>query len=103
VRVDGQKPDIRRERRTSGLLTAKSISIKDAERRSGDRARKAAELTPGDLPGVPYNRGLRLSRGDLTTGQKSAEGIVCAEQRECSGGLKSLWRPDEGRYIQRRR
>jgi hypothetical protein len=29
--------------------------------------------------------------------------VVCAEQRECSGGLKSLWRPDEGRYIQRRR
>jgi hypothetical protein len=76
VRVDGQKPDIRRERRTSGLLTAKSISIKDAERRSGDGARKADELTPRDLPGVPYSRGLRLSRGDLTTGQKSAEGIV---------------------------
>src|SRR6266705_2239123 len=40
--------------------TAKSISIKHAERRSGDCARKAAELTSGDLPGR----------------QKSAEGIV---------------------------
>src|SRR6266566_3858951 len=49
VRVDGQKPDIRRERRTSGQRTAKSISIKGAKRRSGDCARKAAELTPGDL------------------------------------------------------
>ena len=49
VRVDGQITDIRRERRTSGLLTAKSISIKDAKRRSGDCARKAAEITPGDL------------------------------------------------------
>jgi hypothetical protein len=60
ARVDGQKPDIRRERGRSGLLTAKSIFIKHAERRSGDCARKAAELTSGDLPG----------------GQKSAEGIV---------------------------
>jgi len=52
VRVDEQKPDIRRQRRTSGLLTAKFISIKDAKRRSGGCARKAAELTPGDLPCV---------------------------------------------------
>src|SRR5215510_9235269 len=49
VRVDEQKPDIRRQRRTSGQLTAKSISIKCAKRRSGDCARKAAELTPGEL------------------------------------------------------
>ena len=33
----------------SGALTEKSISIKDAERRSGGGARKAAELTSGDL------------------------------------------------------
>jgi hypothetical protein len=45
VRVDGQESDIRRKRRTSGRLTAKSISIKDAKRRSGDCAQKAAELT----------------------------------------------------------
>src|SRR5271170_980726 len=49
MRVDGQEPGTRRERRTSGPLTAKSISIKDAKRRPGDRARKATELTPGDL------------------------------------------------------
>ena len=49
MRVDGQKPDMRRERRTSGRLTAKSTSIKDAERRSGDCGRKAVELTPGEL------------------------------------------------------
>ena len=47
-----KKSDTRRQRRTSGRLTAKSISIKCAKRRSGDCARKAAELTPGDLPGV---------------------------------------------------
>ena len=49
MRVDGQEPDTRRERRTSGQLTAKSISIKDAERRSGGCAQKTVELTPGDL------------------------------------------------------
>ena len=49
VRVDGQEPDTRRQRGTSGQLTAKSISIKGAKRRSGDCAQKAAELTPGDL------------------------------------------------------
>src|SRR5437764_2952897 len=49
VRVDGQEPGTRREGRTSGPLTAKSISIKDAKRRPGDGARKATELTPGDL------------------------------------------------------
>ena len=52
MRVDEQEPNIRRERRTSGQRTAKSTSIKDAERRSGDCARKAVELTPGDLLGV---------------------------------------------------
>ncbi len=60
ARVDEQEPDMRRERGTSSQATVKSISIKHAERKSGDCARKAAELTSGDLPG----------------GQKSAEGIV---------------------------
>ena len=46
VRVDGQEPDIRRQCRTSGQLTAKSISIKGAKRRPGDCARKAAEIYP---------------------------------------------------------
>ena len=49
MRVDGQKPDIRRKRRKSGQRTAKSVSIKGAKRRFGDCAWKAAELTPGDL------------------------------------------------------
>ena len=49
VRVDGQEPDIRRQCRTSGQLTAKSVSIKGAKRRSGGCARKTTELTPGDL------------------------------------------------------
>jgi hypothetical protein len=49
VRADGQEPDTRRERRTSGQLTAKSISIKDAKRKSGGCAQKAVELTSGGL------------------------------------------------------
>ena len=49
MRVDGQKPSIRRKYRTSVLLTAKSVSIKGAKRRLDDYAWKAAELTPGDL------------------------------------------------------
>ena len=72
VRVDGQKPNMRRERRTSGQLTAKFISIKGAKRRFGDCAQKAAELTPGDLFRVASateaaerqpDRGAEVSRG----------------------------------------
>ena len=74
MRVDGQKPDIRRERRTSGQLTAKFISIEGAKRRFGDCARKAAELTPGDLLRVASateaverqsDRGAEVSRGHI--------------------------------------
>jgi hypothetical protein len=74
VRVDGQKPGIRRERRTSGQLTAKSISIKGAKRRLGGCAQKAAELTPGDLLRVAsatevverqLDRGAEVSRGHI--------------------------------------
>jgi hypothetical protein len=74
VRVDEQKPDIRRQCRTSGRLTAKSISIKGAKRRSGDCAQKAAELTPGDLLRVASateaverrpDRGAEVSRGHI--------------------------------------
>ena len=75
MRVDGQEPDIRRQRRTSGQRIAKSISIKDAKRRSGNCARKATELTPGGLRRVPRSE-LREPRGDLTAAQKSAEGIL---------------------------
>ena len=74
MRVDGQKPDIRRQCRTSGQLTAKSISINGAKRRFGDCARKAAELTQ-EICSVSLRR-LRLSRGILTAEQKSASGIL---------------------------
>ncbi len=75
MRVDGQEPDMRRKRRTSGRLIAKSISIKDAKRRSGNCARKATELTPGDPRRVPSVE-LRKSRGFLTVARKSADSII---------------------------
>ena len=74
MRVDGQIPDIRRQCRTSGQLTAKFISIKGAKRRSGGCAQKAAELTPGDLFRVALatevvdrrpDRGAEVSRGHM--------------------------------------
>jgi len=73
ARIDGQEADTRRERRASGQLTAKPISIKYAERRSGDCAQKAIELTPGDLLRVASateaaarhpDRGAEVSRGN---------------------------------------
>ena len=67
--------DMRRERQTSGQLTAKSISINDAKRKSDGCARKAVELTSGGLCCVADSR-LGEPQGDPTTGQKSAEGVV---------------------------
>ena len=61
--------------RTSGPMTAKSTVIKDRGGKSGGRAAKAVGLTSGGLRGVSVTR-LRSSQGDLTTAQKSAEGIV---------------------------
>jgi len=75
MRADGQEPERRRERRTSGQMIAKSLSIKGAGRKSGGRASKAVELTSGDLRRVPES-GLGEPRGSPTAAQKSAEGIV---------------------------
>jgi hypothetical protein len=68
---------MRRERRTSWQVTAKSSSLKGAKRKSGGCAWKAVKLTSGGLSSVPESR-LRGSRGPLTKRQKSAEGIVTA-------------------------
>ena len=56
-------------------MTAKSISIKGTGCKSGGCARKAVELTSGDLPFV-LDSGLRIERSVLTGRQKSAEGVV---------------------------
>src|SRR3954447_23504733 len=86
VRVDRQKPDTRRQRRTSGQLTAKSISIKGAKRRFGGCAQKAAELTPGDLLRVASATDAVERRRDR--GQKSAEGIVGHDVGKASEALR---------------
>src|SRR5277367_3934978 len=49
TRADEQEPARRRERRTSGQRTAKSRSVKGAERKAGGRASKAVGLITGDL------------------------------------------------------
>ena len=54
---------MRREHGTSRLVTAKSVSIKHAGRKSGDCAWKAAELTSGDLQDAEVSRG--QSRPDV--------------------------------------
>src|SRR5664279_5579028 len=79
---------MRRQRGTSKLCIAKSIFIKNGKRRSGDCARKAAGITPGDLSCVAATR-LREPRGDLTAGQKSAEGIVGHVVGKASEALRS--------------
>ena len=75
-------------RRTSGQMTAKSISIKGAGGKSGGCAVKAVVLIAGGLPHVPES-GLRVKRFTLTMRQKSAAGIVAAQvakaQTEGSG------------------
>ena len=86
MRVDGQKPDIRRERRTSGQLTAKSVSIKGAKRRFGGCAQKTAELTQ-EICSVSHRRP-RLSNGGLAAVQKSAEGIVGRDVGKASEALQ---------------
>jgi len=61
--------------RTSGHVTAKSISIKGTGCKSGGCVRKAVELTSGDLPLV-RDTGLRIGQPVLTGRQKSAEGVL---------------------------
>ena len=74
VRVDGQKPDIRRQRRTSGQLTAKSVSIKV---RSVDSAMVHGRRLslPQEICSASRGR-LRLPEGNPTAEQRSASGIV---------------------------
>ena len=67
--------------RTSGHVTAKSISIKGTGCKSGGCALKAVELTSGGLPFVWDSR-LRPERSSLTGRQKSAAGVVRTSVRK---------------------
>ena len=62
----------------SGRMTAKPISIKGTGCQSAGGARKAVELTSGDLPFVSES-GLRIEQSILTGRQKSAAGKVGGE------------------------
>jgi hypothetical protein len=72
--------------RTSGLMIAKSISIKVQSCKSGRCVAKAVMLTSGGLSGVP-DSGLRESRGFLSAIQESAEAIV-GQQPEGPNGME---------------
>src|SRR5260370_35346907 len=54
---------MRRQRWTSRPCCAKSISIKNGKRRSGDCAPKAAGITPGDLSSCRDNTTEGVERG----------------------------------------
>jgi hypothetical protein len=83
VRVDGQEPDMRRERWAGGRLVAKSIFIKDTKRRFGNCARKATELTPGGLLRVPTSE---LRASGVVTLSDQARGEAISAARTDSGG-----------------
>ena len=67
--------------RTSGQMTAKSVSIKGTGCKSGGCALKADELTSGDLSLVANSR-LRMERSTLTVREKSAKGKVLTQVRK---------------------
>jgi hypothetical protein len=78
VRADVQEPDLRRERRASGQMIAKPISIKDAERTSGGCAPEAVVPTSGDLrwvleSGLSRSRGWPKATAEVSRGQSRSE------------------------------
>jgi hypothetical protein len=73
--------------RASGQATAKPISIKGAGCKSGGCARKAVEITSGDLPFVRES-GLRVERSILTGRQKSAAGVVVRQRMKAQTVLR---------------
>ncbi len=78
MRADGQKPNRRRERRASGQVIAKPISIKGAERRFGGGAREGGRNYLGRSAGG-REFATEGTQDVLTHPQKSAEGLVAAQ------------------------
>ena len=76
-----------RQCRASGQLTAKPISIKGTGCKFGGCARKAVELTSGDLSLVAKSR-LGVERSILTGWEKSAEGKVLTKVRKARTVLR---------------
>ena len=80
----------RREHRTSGPLTMKSISIKGAERRFGGCARKAVELTSGGLDRVRTGLPVRCTR----TGRTEEAARLPDRDAEVSSGHSRASEPE---------
>jgi hypothetical protein len=76
ARAEEQKPDTRRERRASGRVTAKPLSIKGAKRKSGGCARTAVERTLGRSARGPGRGTGRPATGGDPPGQQAATGRV---------------------------
>ena len=68
-------------------MTAKPLSIKGAGCKFGGGARKAVELTSGDLSLVSET-GLRVERSILTGQQKSAAGVVVRQRMKAQTVLR---------------
>jgi hypothetical protein len=68
-------------------MIAKPISIKGTGCKFGGCARKAVELTSGDLPFVPES-GLRVEQSILTGRQKSAAGVVVRQRMKAQTVLR---------------
>jgi hypothetical protein len=68
-------------------LATKPISIKSTGCKSGGCARKAVDLTSGDLSPVVKSR-LRVERSILTRRQKSAEGVILTKVRKARTVLR---------------
>jgi hypothetical protein len=77
MRVDEQKLN-EASRRDEQALHCEVHIHQEPRRRLSDCAWKAAGITPGGLFCVAERR-LREPRGNLTAGQKSAEGVVVAQ------------------------
>jgi len=77
---------IRRQRRTSEHLPRSHLHQIAKRRSAGLWKQKTAELTPEIAP-CPLQR-LRLSKGGLTAGQKSAEGILGHDVGKASEALR---------------
>jgi len=80
--IDNEPP---LRQRASERKVAKPTSIKSAGGKSGGCAPKAVELTSGGLRRVPEPR-LRVERSILIASQKSAAGVVRAEQHVVQRG-----------------
>ena len=77
MRVDEQELN-EASRRDEQALHCEVHIHQEPKRRLSDCAWKAAGITPGDLTCVAATR-LRESRGNLSAGQKSAEGVLVAQ------------------------